>query len=414
MDKLQEVYRLLLADPVITKGLAFIKGDQDKTLADQVALCEIPAPPFQEQKRAADFMERLQALGLKDIHLDQVGNVLGIRPGTGNGPKLVVAAHLDTVFPAGTDTSVKKRGGKLYAPGIADDTRALAEILTIVRAFEHTGLATIGDLIFCGDVGEEGLGNLRGVKQLFTDHRDIDGFISIDGTGVSSITYQATGSYRYRISYHGPGGHSFAAFGRPSAIHALGRAIAQIADIEPPEQPKTTFTVGVVEGGTAVNAIAAKASMLVDLRSNGEEELKRLEKVLTDIVQGAALAENKRWGSQELQVQLERIGERPAGSQELKSPLVQVARASLKALGLKAKLTEAGSTDANVPISLGIPALAVGRGGKSGDSHSLNEWFDPTDAFLGPQKVFLMILGLVGVKGLTKPLLPIHPADKYS
>lgn len=414
MDKLQAVYRLLLADPVITKGLAFIKGDQEKTLADQVALCEIPAPPFQEQKRAADFMERLQALGLKDIYLDQVGNVLGIRPGTGNGPKLVVAAHLDTVFPAGTDTSVKKRGGKLYAPGIADDTRALAEILTIVRAFEHTGLATIGDLIFCGDVGEEGLGNLRGVKQLFTDHRDIDGFISIDGTGVTTITYQATGSYRYRISYHGPGGHSFAAFGRPSAIHALGRAITQIADIEPPEQPKTTFTVGVVEGGTAVNAIAAKASMLVDLRSNGKEELKRLEEVLTDIVRGAALAENKRWGSQELQVQIERIGERPAGSQEPKSPLVQVAMASLKALGLKAKLTEAGSTDANVPISLGIPALAVGRGGKSGDSHSLNEWFDPTDAFLGPQKVFLMILGLVGVKGLTKPLLPIHPADKYS
>jgi acetylornithine deacetylase/succinyl-diaminopimelate desuccinylase-like protein len=180
--------------------------------------------------------------------MDTEGNVCGLLPGTGKGPKLLLTAHLDTVFPEGTDTTVREKDGKLYGPGISDDARGLASVLGVARAFKASGLKTVGDVMVCGNVGEEGLGNLRGVKALFRNHKDIDGFISVDGADVSAITYLATGSHRYEITYKGPGGHSFSAFGTPSAIHALGRAIARIADLKVPKEPKTTFTVGTVAG----------------------------------------------------------------------------------------------------------------------------------------------------------------------
>ena len=195
-------------------------------------------------------------MGFKDARIDKEGNVVAVRPGTGNGPKLVVSAHLDTVFPEDTDLAIKEKDGKLYAPGIGDDTRGLVELLSMIRAFNATGIKTVGDVYFVGTVGEEGLGDLRGVKALFRDHKDLDGFISIDGPETGRIVYLAVGSHRYRATFKGPGGHSFLKFGQPSAIHAMGRAIARISDLQTPRQPKTTFTVGTVRGGISVNSIA--------------------------------------------------------------------------------------------------------------------------------------------------------------
>ncbi len=399
-------YDLLVSNLLVKKGVDFIKADHAQTLSDQKEICEIPSPPFKEQVRAADYQKRLAALGLNNVQMDKEGNVFGVWPGKGNGPKLLVAAHLDTVFPEGTNTKVRERDGKLYAPGIADDSRGLAALLSVVRAFKETAIITTGDILFCGNVGEEGLGDLRGVKALFRDHKDIDGFISIDGEKPENITYLGTGSHRFEITYKGPGGHSFSAFGRPSAIHALGRAIAKIAELKTPQDPKTTFTVGVISGGTSVNSIAAEARMQMDMRSNRMKELLEVEAQFLEAVKAAAAEENARWGSDKITVDIKLVGDRPAGDQSKDAVIVQAAWASAAAVGLKPFLRGAGSTDSNQPISLGIPAVTLNGGGKSENNHSPSESFDPTDAYLGPQRIFLMILGLVGVEGINEPLLP--------
>lgn len=401
----KEAYDRIASLESVKKGLDFIKADHEKTIVEQKQICGIPSPPFKEKVRGADYQKRLAALGLKDVQMDKEGNVFGLRPGTGKGPTLLVCAHLDTVFPEGTDVKVKEKDGKLYAPGIGDDSRGLAALLGTIRAFNTARIKTVGDIIFCGDVGEEGLGDLRGMKALFRDHKDIDGFISIDDTGAKRITYLATGSHRYLITYKGEGGHSFMAFGRPSAIHAMGRAIAQIADLRTPKEPKTTFTVGVVGGGTSVNSIAAEASMQVDMRSNEEKPLLELEAKFLDIVKKAAAEENARWGSDKITVDIKMVGDRPAGTQSPDSMIVQSAWASIQAIGQKPELGEPTSTDSNLPISLKIPAMTLGGGGKEEFVHSPGEWFDPTDAYLGPQSVLLSILGLVGVDGVSEPLL---------
>jgi acetylornithine deacetylase/succinyl-diaminopimelate desuccinylase-like protein len=402
------LYTGLKALPSVQKGLDFLKADHANTVEEQKQICEIPAPPFAEQVRAADFQKRLAALGLKDVQMDKEGNVFGLRPGAGSGPKLLVAAHLDTVFAAGTDVTVKEKDGRLYAPGIGDDARGLAALLAVIRAFSASGIKTVGDILFCGNVGEEGFGDLRGVRALFRDIQDIDGFLSIDGTGVGKITYLATGSHRYEAIYSGPGGHSFSAFGRPSAIHAMGRAIAWIADLTPPADPKTTFTVGIVSGGSSVNSIAAEARLLMDMRSNRDKELLEIEAEFFDILKKAAAAENARWNSDKITVQTKLVGNRPAGVQPSDSPIVQAAWASTQAIGQTPNLGSGSSTDSNLPISLGIPAITLSGGGKEDNNHSLNEWFDPTDAYLGPQRVFLTILGLTGVEGTSAPLLSKH------
>jgi len=402
----QGIYDRLAANADVKKGVEFIKMDQEKALAEQIEICEIPAPPFMEQVRAEDYMKRLKALGLEDVKMDSEGNVFGIRKGTGNGPTLLVTAHLDTVFPEGTDTTVKIKDGKYYAPGIADDTRGLAALLSVVRAFNATGIKTVGDIIFGGDVGEEGLGDLRGVKALFRDNKNIDGYISIDGSGSNGITYLATGSHRYEVTFVGPGGHSFGAFGLPSAIHAMGRAIAKIGDIQTPKEPKTTFTVGTVAGGTSVNSIAAEATMLVDMRSNSEEEVLKTEALFKKAVLDGIAEENARWNhEQKITAHIKLVGDRPAGSQPDDAAIVQATWAATKLTGQEPKLNGPSSTDSNLPISLGIPAVTIGGGGSAGNGHAPSEWFDPTDAYLGPQRAFLTILGLVGVDGVSEPLL---------
>src|SRR6185295_17367464 len=274
--------------------------------------------------RAEYYLKRMQELGLKDAAIDSEGNVIALRKGTAGGrPKLVLSAHLDTVFAEGTDVTVKEKDGVIVAPGIGDDSRGLVALLSLVKAMNENNIATVGDVLVVGTVGEEELGNLRGVKALFRDHKDIDGFISIDGLGISRAVNQSTGSHRYEFTFKGPGGHSFQEFGLPSAIHAMGRAIAKISELQTPDDPRTTFTVGTVTGGTSVNAIAAEARMAVDMRSNDTDELLKLEAKLLDLVKQAVTEENARWNSDKISVEIKLIGDRPAGIVSMDSPIVQ-------------------------------------------------------------------------------------------
>ncbi|WEG13563.1 M20/M25/M40 family metallo-hydrolase [Pullulanibacillus sp. KACC 23026] len=404
-DHVETSTKRLIALDEVKEALAFLKEDNERTANEQIEITAVPAPTFSEETRGQFYKKKLEALGLETIEVDEVGNIFGIRRGVGDGPRLVVSAHLDTVFPDGTDTVAKWKDGRIYAPGISDDGRGLAVVLTLIRALKASKVETTGDILFGVTVGEEGLGDLRGVKALFKNRQDIDGFISVEPGSPTETTYLATGSLRYRVTYTGRGGHSFGDFGTPSAIHAMGRAIAMISDLETSSDPKTTFNVGTVSGGTSVNTIAQEAVMVIDLRSTSQEELLVLDKRVLEVLQQAADAENRRWESDSIKVKIEAVGNRPAGQQPADAVIVQAALAATKAIGFEPELDPPSSTDSNVPISLGIPAVTLGGGGDCGGIHTLDEYFDPTDAYYGPQRILLTILSLVGVSGKVSPLL---------
>ena len=404
----QSAFAAITAHALVKKGLAFLEADDANTLNDQKTMTVIPAPPFKEQKRAEYYRAHLQALGLQDVRMDSEGNAIGVRRGTGNGPKLIVSAHLDTVFPEGTDVTIKEKDGRLYAPGISDATRGLAELLSMIRALNATGIKTVGDLWFVGTVGEEELGDLRGVKALFRDNKDIDGFITLESPtgGVNSLGRVMVGSRRFRVTFKGPGGHSFGAFGMPSAIHALGRAVGKIADVQTPKSPKTTFTVGIIEGGISTNSIAPEAALQIDMRSSDTEALRKLEAEVMAHIQQAVAEENKRWGATSISVDIKLVGDRPAGAVPFDSPVIQAAALAINAVGLpKITYTEI-SNDANLAVSLGIPAIRLASGGRNGGAHTFNEWYQPQLAYLGAQSLFLTVLGLAGMEGVSPPLLP--------
>ena len=399
----------LLATPVaaqipddarVRQALAYAARTEPRTIDEQVAICEIEAPPFKEARRAADFRRRMEAAGLRNVRIDSVGNVIGERPGEPGQPVIVVSGHLDTVFPEGTDVRVRREGTLLRGPGIGDDCRGLAVLLAVARALDDAQIRTRGTVLFVGTVGEEGAGNLRGVRHLFeTELRGrVTHFISVDDTGFE-MTKDAVGSYRYRVAYKGPGGHSYSDFGVPNPVHALGRAIARIADLQVPAEPKVTFSVGVVEGGTSVNAIAAEASMLVDMRSVAPAALDSLDRRFHAAVRQALDDENARWPASpvRLTVDVERTGTRPAGTQPADAPIVRAALAAGRRLGIEPHLTPS-STDANIPISLGIPSLTIGAGGKGEGAHSLAETWDSQGSEKGTQWVLLLVLGLAGVR----------------
>ena len=392
------------ANPKIRAALDLIKADNAWTIQQQTELTQIPAPPFKESARAAEFKRRMEALGYTNVRIDSVGNVIVERRGNGNGPTVVLAGHLDTVFPEGTDVTVKRDGTKLRAPGIGDDDRGLAVVLAVARAFEKSGVQTNGTVYFVGDVGEEGPGNLRGMRYLFGSEMKgkIDYFITVDDAGLGIVS-RAVGSNRYRITYKGPGGHSYGAFGIPNPIHALGRAIAGIADIQVPTTPKTTFNVGVIQGGTSVNSIPFEASMEVDMRSEDAKSVAAVEAQVQRIMRDALAAENGRWKGPraeraKLSLVIDTIGIRPTGAQADSARIVQTAIAAGKALGFTST-TGASSTDANIPISLGIPAIRIGGGGTDEGAHSLGESYDdgPT-GYLGPQWAALLVAALAGVR----------------
>ncbi|HUF28522.1 MAG TPA: M20/M25/M40 family metallo-hydrolase [Gemmatimonadaceae bacterium] len=390
------------ADARVRAALETIQRDNAWTLDQQVSICEIPAPPFKEERRAAEYRRRLEALGLRNVRIDAEGNVIAERPGTGGGPTVMLSGHLDTVFPEGTDVTVRREGTRFHAPGIGDDCRGLAVVLAVARAFQEANVRTNGTVYFVGTVGEEGPGNLRGVRHLFTKefpNREIDYFISVDGTGYGT-TSGAVGSNRYRVSYLGPGGHSYGAFGMPNPIHALGRAIAGIGDVQVPATPRTTFNVGVISGGTSVNSISAEGVMEIDMRSPSLEALGRLDTEVRGILQRALEEENARWprSSTRLTMRIDTIGIRPAGSQPDSAPIVRAALASARALAITSS-TNASSTDANLPISLGIPAITIDGGGQGRGAHSLDEWYDDgADGYRGPQWAALLVATLAGVR----------------
>ena len=388
----------------VRAALDIIKADNAWTMQQQIELTQIPAPPFKESARAAEYKKRLQALGLTNVRIDSVGNVIAERKGVGAGPTVLIQGHLDTVFPEGTDVTVKRDGDKLRAPGIGDDDRGLAVVLAVARAFEKAGVQTNGTVYFVGDVGEEGPGNLRGTRNLVTRELKgkIDYFITVDGAGLG-IASRAVGSNRYRVTYKGPGGHSYGAFGIPNPIHALGRAIAAIGDIQVPTTPKTTFNVGIIQGGTSVNSISAGATMEVDMRSEDAASLAAVDAKIQKALHDALAAENARWtgpraAAAKLSLVIDTMGIRPTGAQSDAAPIVQTALSAAKALGFTSS-TGASSTDANLPISLGIPAIRLGGGGTDEGSHSLGEWYsDGPNGWLGVQWAALLVAALAGVR----------------
>ncbi len=288
----------LLQDAAVKAAVERVRRDEAQVIDDQVRLCEIPAPPFKETARAEAYRQAFQAAGLKNVRIDRVGNVLGERPGLAPRPHLVFSAHLDTVFPEDTKVQTSRAGTIIKGPGISDDCRGLAVLLGVVRAMNTAAIQTQGSITFVGTVGEEGLGDLRGVKHLFNEELKgrVDRFVSIDGAGLG-ITHVAVGSLRYRVTFKGPGGHSYGAFGIANPVHALGRAIGRIADLQVPRLPKTTFNVGRIGGGTSVNTIAADAWMEVDMRSADPAAVTALDAGFQKALDVALAEENERWGN---------------------------------------------------------------------------------------------------------------------
>ena len=392
----------LLGNVRVQSAFRFFETRAAEITEEQIRLCQISAPPFGERERALYLCERYREHGLSGAALDEEGNCVALREGASRRPLLVVSAHLDTVFPAGTDHTVRREQHRLLAPGIADDGCGLAALIALLRALEAFSIETEGSILFVGTVGEEGEGNLRGARHLLTKGdwaTRVDAFISFDGPGVERITHAALGSRRYRVRLRGAGGHSWGDFGAANPVHALGRAISRLVSYPAPVEPRTTFNVGRIEGGAGINVIPREALMDVDLRSASAEELQRLDAFFRRAAREAADDENagRRAGDPPLELDMKLIGDRPSGETPVNSPIVRMAEEATRALGFSPRL-DRSSTDSNVAISLGIPAITIGAGGSSGNSHTLEEWYDPRGREAGLQRALLIMLGMVGVK----------------
>ena len=406
----EDVVREIIGAAPFKSAAAFIKTDQERFVRELVTLTEIPAPPFKERARGDAFLQMLKSEGLQDVEMHAEGNVMGLRRGTGSAPAggarpmLVVSAHLDTVFPEGTDVKVKREGTVLRAPGVGDDTRGLALLLALVRALDHMRAQTGSDLLFVGNVGEEGEGDLRGIKFLLQKgkYKDrIKQMLVIDGNESNGITRGGVGSKRYRVTFKGPGGHSYGAFGLVNPAYAMGSAITKFSHVEVPQTPKTTYSVGVVRGGTSVNSIPFEVSMDVDIRSESCAELKKVDGEFLKIVQDAVAEENRTRSTKEGSITADPkvIGERPCGETAMTAPIVRTAAAAISAFGLTPAYF-ISSTDANIPMSLGIPAITIGRGGPGGRTHSLDEWTDIDSAanIVNVQRALALVLAVERIR----------------
>ena len=395
--------RQIIASPAFHVAKATISAEHERMIADLIRLTEIEAPSFREDARAQAWMEMAKAHGLEDVAMDAEGNVTAIRRGGGNGALVCVAAHLDTVFPAGTNLQVRREGNRLFAPGIGDDTRGLAVLLAWVRALDAAGIRTRADILFVADVGEEGPGDLRGMRHLFLKgpYKDrIDAFITVDSPDMDRIATGGIGSRRYRVTFRGPGGHSFSAFGLVNPMYAMARAVDQLARVQVPSAPKTTFSASVTGGGTSINSIPDAVWTDFDLRSASTIELGRLEAEFLTIVAAAVRAENqaRSIAAGPITAEIKLTGDRPAGSTDPNSDLVRLADAAIRAHGFEPSF-EASSTDANIPMSLGIPAIRIGSGGTGERAHSLEEWIDvtPEVSIAGMTAGLATLLGVAGI-----------------
>lgn len=402
MDPEAEIRRIVGSQP-FAAAAARLAEDHDRLISEIIRLTEVPAPPFQEAERARAWLAMAQEHGLQEARIDPEGNVTALRRGQGQG-LLCVAAHLDTVFPSGTDVRVRREGSKLYAPGIGDDTRSLAVLLAWVRAMDAAAIRTNADVLFVADVGEEGPGDLRGMRYLFQQGEyagRITALITVDSSDMDRIVTTGVGSKRYRVTFRGPGGHSYGAFGLVNPLYAMADAIGRLSRIEVPSEPRTTFCASVTGGGTSINSIPNAAWTEFDLRSESGSELARLETEFTRIIGAAVGAENVVRSMREgaVNVELTKIGDRPAGQTDPEAALPQIARAALRAHGLDPSF-EASSTDANLPMSLGIPAIKIGSGGTGGRGHSLEEWIDvePENSLRGMRAGLATLLGAAGMR----------------
>ena len=396
--------KALATDPKVQKGLQIAKEQASFAMQEQVELCEIASPTFEEATRAKEIARRMKQYGLTDVSIDEIGNVVGIRKGTGNGPVLVIDAHMDTVFPMGTDVKVRREGDTYYAPGIGDNTSGCRALLQLIRCFNEADVKTEGDILFVGTVGEEGNGDIRGAKFIVKGDRQVDGYIAIDSFSEGVVVNGGVGCHRWRVSMDGKGGHSFMDFSQiPSAIHAMCHAGHLIDHLVPPSEPYTTFNIGTIKGGTSVNTIAPHCEVDIDIRSISNDELLKLEAQIFEALDAGVEEENKRWGISDPEKMLTltktQIGDRPAGSRGGECPVIQCALSAQKVLGIELTQYGPSATDANAPISKNIPAACLGSGGLSEKFHTLDEYFVDRDSYKGPQLVFLAACMLVGAEG---------------
>jgi acetylornithine deacetylase/succinyl-diaminopimelate desuccinylase-like protein len=393
-----------VGNPKFKAAQEFLEKNHDRFVKDLIQLTEIEAPPFKESKRAEAYLELMKPLGLNNVEIDPEGNVLGLRKGTGGGPLIAIAAHLDTVFPEGTDVKVRQQGTRLSAPGVGDDTSSLAVMLALIRALNAANVETRSDILFVADVGEEGPGDLRGMKYLFQKgpYKDkIRMFISMDGTGSDSIAVKGVGSKRYRVTFKGPGGHSYAAFGLVNPAYALARAMNDFSNIQVPEDPRTTFNVGTIGGGTSVNSIPFESWMEVDMRSESATELAKENDTFLGLMRHSADEENKARSTAQgkITVDVKLTGDRPLGTVSIGTNIVQTASAAIREFGLTPAYVTS-STDANIPMSMRIPAITIGSGGEGGRAHALDEWIDVerTSSLRGQYIALATLLGLAGIQ----------------
>jgi tripeptide aminopeptidase len=389
----------LAVAPDCARGLDWIGKNADWVTQQQVLLTEIPAPEFNEGQRAEFVKKLLESTGMK-ARIDKTGNVIAERPGSDSKSVILLAAHLDTVFPGSTDVKVKRDGNRLNAPGIADNGAGLAALVGLARALSESRIRTTKTIVLAADVGEEGEGNLRGIRALVENYAQrLAAVIAIDGASMEHITTQGIASQRVEVEVTGPGGHSWSDFGAPNPITALSRAIVKFSSVPISENPRSSYNFGVIDGGTSVNSIPASASVKVDLRSEQESQVRVMESALKEAVQSGVREENAvaRSNSDPVKATLRSLGVRPSGKLPDNSPLLDTIRSVDTFLGSRSRL-ESSSTDANIPLSLGIPAVSIGGGGKGGGSHTSAEWYDATGREAGLKRLFLIAIALAGTQ----------------
>ena len=400
-DTIYHALDTLTTKDTVQKALTFIKEDQEEIIQRQMELTLIPAPTFHEEKKAARFLEMFKEEGLEDCTIDEYGNVLGWYRGKGNGKTILVEGHMDTVFPLDTKLEIKREGGWIRCPGITDDTRGCASVLSVIRALKHAGIVPEGDILFAGTVEEEGMGALGGMKYLVEHHPELTGSISIDGPGFSEITYLATGIQTYEMDFHGIGGHAYGQFGKvANPAHAAGRAIAKISELTVPEEPRTTFEVTGLIGGSfaAIHAIPDTAGFTLNFRSNDPEELEKLRKAIFACCDEACKEETQRWGKDTITWDYKHVCDVGAGLQDPHAPIVEGALAVAEYLGAEEPgLSGSGCTNCSRAVEKGLPAVCLG-GGADYDSkcHSLEEQFKEEGAYLGCQSALLLVLLCAG------------------
>ncbi len=415
--ELAQTFAALLADERIQKALAYLRDDQDTKIEEQKEMAQVSGAPNTETEiRSPMYLEKLRRYGLENCFIDPAGNALGYVHGMSARPKVVLEAHLDTVFDADTPLNIVEKEGRIYCPGIGDDTAGLACVLSVVRAIRHAGLKPSGSFMIGGVAGEEAPGNSRGVIELMEKHDDIDAYVAVETCWTRRITKGGTACRRWKLVFTGPGGHSWQAYGLPSPLHAAGRAVAALADLKPPSAPKTTLNVGIIHGGTSVNSIADETVVHVDVRSVSEKLCEEYANMVRAIAERAVKNENAAHSpapdsdgrADRVRVQSTLYCVKPGGDQVPESPIVQAAILATRAVGVEPEIFPPSSTNANFPIARGIPSLCIGAGGEGGNLHALDEWYDPAGSYTGAQKALLLIFALAGLDGVTEPVVPVR------